>query len=60
MAILTEKLENNLIRHYSDTGKKIRQVETGIVYEEAIDLKPCRFTYEETDRPIEEIIDSST
>lgn len=54
MAILTEKLENNLIRHYSDTGKKIRQVETGIVYEEAIDLKPCRFTYEETDQPIEE------
>ena len=53
MAILTEKLENNLIRHYSDTGKKIRQVETGIVYEEAIDLKPCRFTYEEYKAVIE-------
>lgn len=50
--IRTETLDN-LIRHYSDTGMKIRQVETGIVYEDAIDVLPCRYTYEETDEPVE-------
>lgn len=44
-----------LIKTYSDTNKKIRQVETGIIYDEAIDI-PNRFTYEETkeDRPQDE------
>lgn len=41
------------IRHYSDTGMKIRQVETETVYEDAVDVMPCRYTYEETDEPIE-------
>lgn len=31
---------------------KIRQVETGIIYDEAVDLMPCRYTYEPTDEPI--------
>ena len=43
------------IRHYSDLGMKIRQVETGIVYDDAVDIIPCRYTYEETDIPIEPI-----
>lgn len=37
----------DLIRTYSDTYT-IRQVETGIVYTEAIDI-PNRYTYEETE-----------
>lgn len=37
----------DLIRTYSDTYT-IRQVETGIVYIEAIDI-PNRYTYEETE-----------
>lgn len=41
------------IRHYSDMALKIRQVETGKIYEDAVDVIPCRFTYEETDEPIE-------
>ena len=47
--IKTELLKDGtLIRHYSDSGVKLLQVETGIVYDEAIDIVPCRYTYEET------------
>ena len=49
-----EMYSETLVRHYSDEGLKIRQTETGIVYGEAIDVIPCRYTYEETDEPIEE------
>lgn len=50
--IVSENLENNRIRHYSDSGMKIRQVETGIVYDDAVDVLPCKYTYEETDEPV--------
>ena len=33
----------------------IRQVETGVIYSEAVDVVPCEFTYEETDQVVEEI-----
>lgn len=44
----------DLIRTYSDTYT-IRQVETGIIYIEAIDI-PNRYTYEETEelKPVKE------
>lgn len=52
--IQTELLKNDtLIRHYSDSGVKLLQVETGTAYDEAIDTVPCRYTYRETDQPIE-------
>lgn len=38
-----------LIKTYSDNNKMIRQIETGIIYDEAIDI-PNRYTYEETDQ----------
>lgn len=38
-----------LFRTYSDSGYKIKQVETGIVYDEAIDIENAPYTYEETD-----------
>lgn len=48
----------NLIRHYAE-GFKIRQIETGIIYDEAVDLYPCKYTYEVTDIPLDDIdIDS--
>ncbi len=50
--IQTEMIDGR-IRHYSDAGLKIRQVETGVLYEDAVDVMPCRYTYEETDEPIE-------
>lgn len=52
--IIEELYKENLIRHYSDSDVKIRQVETDYVYDEAIDVIPCRYTYEETDIPIVE------
>ena len=52
--IKTELLKDGtLIRHYSDKGMKLLQVETGIIYDEAVDLMPCKYTYEETDEPVE-------
>lgn len=41
------------IKRYSDKGLKIKQVETGEVYDDAFDLVPCKFTYVETDKPVE-------
>lgn len=52
--IQTELLKNGtLIKHWSDAGVLIRQVETGAEYGEAIDVVPCPYTYEETDKPID-------
>ncbi len=44
--------EVELVRHYSDRNLRLRQIETGELYDDAIDVVPCRFTYEETDEPI--------
>lgn len=41
-----------LIRHESDCGKIIRQVETGREYSSAVDVIPCKYTYEETDKDV--------
>lgn len=52
--ILTEFLhDGTLIKHYSDAGVLMLQVETGIKYAEAVDVVPCRYTYIETDEKIE-------
>ena len=52
--VKTELLKNGtLIRHYSDSGKKLSQIETGMEYDEAIDVVPCRYTYKETDILVE-------
>ena len=53
MAVVSELLENNLIRHYSDRGKYIKQVETGIEYVDAVDAMPCAYTYEETETDVD-------
>jgi hypothetical protein len=50
--IIKELLENDRVRHYSNQNMMIKQVETGDLYEDAVDPIPCRFTYEETDIPI--------
>ena len=51
--VIEEILSDRLIRHYSDNGMMIKQVETGIEYADAVDVIPCRYTYEETETPIE-------
>ena len=51
--VVKEVLNEQLVRQYSDKGLRLKQVETGIVYDEAIDPIPCRFTYEETNQRVE-------
>lgn len=43
----------NLYRTYSDEGFYIKQVETGNIYSEAIDVEDAHYTYSETDEKIE-------
>ena len=44
----------NLIRHWTDDETKtLLQVETGVMYDEAIDIYPCPYTYQEVDKPVE-------
>ena len=53
--VVEEKIvidETEFVRHYSDAGMMIRKVGTDEEYIEAIDLMPCEFEYEETDKPI--------
>lgn len=48
-----EYLNNKtLVKHYSDSNFMLLQIETGIKYAEAIDLVPCKYTYEETNEVI--------
>lgn len=42
-----------LIRRYSDRKMRIRQVETGYIYDEAVDVEGAPYTYTETDIPLE-------
>lgn len=55
MAVKNELFSETQVRHYSDLGLKIRQIETGILYDDAVDVIPCRYTYEESNEPIEDI-----
>lgn len=49
---------SNLVKHWAEdgNGKKylIQQIETSGEYGEAIDLYPCKYTYQATDKPIDE------
>ena len=48
---------NHLEKHYAEDANgvryKIKQVETGIIYDEAVDIYPCKYTYEATNEPVE-------
>lgn len=50
----TRKDGVNLYKTYSDEGYRIIQIETGNIFDEAIDIENAPYTYEETDMPIEE------
>lgn len=45
----------NLYRTYSDMNHYIRQIPTGVIYAEAIDVENAPYTYEETDDIIEPV-----
>ena len=50
----TRKDGINLYKSYSDENFYIKQIETGIEYMEAIDVEDAPYTYEETNKKIEE------
>lgn len=50
--LYTEFLSNNRIHTYSDTFK-IRQLDTDIIYDDAIDI--VSHEYEETDIPLDDV-----
>ena len=57
MAIVTEEQTINDVEYIhtkSDANKKIKQVSTGIVYDDAMDLKANAQEYEETDEDLED------
>ena len=48
-------VHDNLIKTWTDDETKtLLQVETGQTYDEAVDVYPCRYTYQEVDKPVEE------
>lgn len=51
-AVINGVEDKDRIRYYSDKGMKICQVETGTIFEEAIDLIDSSYTYTETDELI--------
>jgi hypothetical protein len=58
--LVQETLPNGLVKTYSDASLMIKQIETGELYEEAIDIAN-KYTYEETDIKIiiEEVEDGT-
>jgi hypothetical protein len=54
----TRKDGVNLYRTYSDANFQIQQVETGVIYHEAVDVEKAPYTYVETDLLIETEADS--
>ena len=50
----------NLYKSYSDAGFYIKQVETGVEYEEAIDVENAPYTYVETEKVIENEVEETT
>ena len=48
-----EIVSNKFIHTYSDIYKKIKQTDTGELYDDALDLIGSSHTYEETDQDID-------
>ena len=50
------KGDSGLIKHYAEDENgvqyKLRQIETNEIYDEAVDVYPCAYTYEPLDEPI--------
>ena len=52
---MTRKDGVKLYRTYSDNGYKIMQTETGIVYDEAIDVETANYTYTESEEKMKKL-----
>lgn len=54
MAVIEKQINERLVRHYSDNGKMLVQSQTGALYTEAVDVIPCRYSYEESAVDVED------
>lgn len=58
MITLKTEIMGKFIKHYAqdEQGNKyyIKQVETGVEYDEAIDILPCRYTYVVTEKAVQD------
>lgn len=54
---ITRKDGVKLYITYSDSGMKIAQSPTGILYDSAVDVENAPYTYTETNDPVDEPID---
>lgn len=52
----TKKDKVKLYKTYSNENKMIRQIETNVLYDEAIDVENAPYTYEETNIDINDFI----
>jgi hypothetical protein len=52
---IREKFEKHYAEDKNGVKYKIKQVETGAIYDEAVDLVPCRYTYIATLEKVEEL-----
>ena len=43
----------DFVHTWSDTNMQIKQIETNILYSDAMDISPCPYTYEESNIPID-------
>ena len=46
--IIAQEIDGMVVRHYSDAGVMLRQIETDTLWPDAVDVLPCQYTYEET------------
>lgn len=57
--LMTREDGVNLYLTYSDKGYPIRQIETGVIYEDAVDVEDAPYTYEEFIEEIDEEIENA-
>jgi len=50
--MIVQEFVNDLVYTRSDSGYYIIQNETGLEYEDACDVLPCRYTYSESEKII--------
>lgn len=59
-----EKLNDKLEKHYAEDENGVRyyitQVETGVEYDEAIDVIPCRYRYVLTNKVVSNLVEGQS
>ena len=57
--MICTEMRGNRIYTYRDIGMKIMQEQTGIIYDDALDVVETGYTYVETDTPIDDDVSDS-